>query len=928
MKKKIRQRIAAWILLCCMSLSFPSVFAETAGERSTEAATAEDIQMDSGASEQEWEENSNGEASAIPQEESERSPMDTTPDDVGSQTQTEEPDAVSAPEPTETPSPSPETPEPTPNKDAQPANEDVFTYPSPGLGPVADVPQETSGETDAQIQDPDQAQTLGAAKYLLISGHDKYMSGYTDGTFRPENHLTRAEFAMIIYNSMENPPAVVGGQFNDVDNSIWYGDAVNSLGVAGIFKGDGNKKFRPNDKINRAEVTAVLCTLTQESANGKLTFSDVEEDFWGYKHILTAFTRGWVSGYGDNTFRPLRNTSRAEVTIMVNKVLKRRDDADFAKDRNNPAKHFKDVPTSYWAFLDVIEAGEPVDNPTPAPNPDPTPNPVAKTVFTTAAVNFRTAPVIDSANIITTLPVGTSLTVLDDTSHGEWIKAKHASYGDGFVHGEYVSSNAPNPGPGPNPDPAPNPGPNPNVISHTSATIAQYKTFYIKGSHSNWSSDNPDIASVFTKSGDATKAFIYGKAPGSTTIRMRDSSGNEIASCKVTVTGSEAVRFAYASPNTPYAGKTTKLYAVTDAGKTAVKFVVTGAATGSYESTSYTTETKDASKTSPVPANTVRVFEAQAVFNTPGSYQVQVYSKSGSGDWSTGYQSFNMIVSSDQDAFATSMNKRSASNEIISVIANLEGKGKEPGEIYIDELATGKVPTVGYGFVVYPGNYFYNNCTETEMRAMLADTINNGSYVQDLQKFQSNYNFKMNQVQFDALVSFGYNLGTGYFKDGTTNTFNILLNAMTTPSLPAGGTLNAGSATIYGEPGGGNAVGSAPSGSSLTVTEVRRIDGNVDSLWYRVSYNGASGWIKGGLLRFSNITTRDLAHIDEQLFGSNLMEWNSAGGTRLAGLVYRRLAEAKIFCYGNYTDAYHSSPNYRKNVGFDVPQGVSDLNLQ
>lgn len=213
------------------------------------------------------------------------------------------------------------------------------------------------------------------------------------------------------------------------------------------------------------------------------------------------------------------------------------------------------------------------------------------------------------------------------------------------------------------------------------------------------------------------------------------------------------------------------------------------------------------------------------------------------------------------------------------------------------------------------------------MVAMLRDTINNGNYVKDLQSFQSTYNVKMSQVQFDAMVSFGYNLGTGYFKDNSNYTFNIFLNAMTSPTLPVSATINAGETTLYNQAGTGSSNGTVPNGASITITEIKRVNGDVDNLWFKITYSGKTGWIRGGCARFSSATTRDLEYIDEQLFGSNLLEWNSAGGTRLPGLVYRRLGEAKIFCYGNYKDAYSSSSNYRKNVGFDAPTNVPGLSL-
>ena len=65
---------------------------------------------------------------------------------------------------------------------------------------------------------------------------------------------------------------------------------------------------------------------------------------------------------------------------------------------------------------------------------------------------------------------------------------------------------------------------------------------------------------------------------------------------------------------------------------------------------------------------------------------------------------------------------------------------------------------------------------------------------------------------------------------------------------------------------------------------------------------------------------RDLQYVDAYTFGSNLLDWHVAGGKCYAGLYYRRLAEAKVFSYGNYADASPSSANYKKNTyGYDIP---------
>lgn len=753
---------------------------------------------------------------------------------------------------------------------------------------------------------------------LKPGGHGKYINGNEYGMFQPEKSMTRAEFSVMIYRLLTTKPDSAGNKFNDVPSGAWYAKEVNALANAGILNGYGNGTFKPNTGISRAETVSILTKFVSIISNGTSNFTDVTKNHWAHNQIVTAISEGWVKGYSDGSFKPNHMMKRCEAVSLLNNVLERHD-ANFAADRGNTSKEFFDVTSSHWAYLDIMEAGQRVANPIVTPPPSTE----TKYIKTITGVNFRKQPSTSSA-IIATLQSGVTLTVIDASSHAPWIKAKHASYGEGYIHSDYViytDNNNTNTGDG--------------VISTTTASIPQYKTLYLSGSVGGgagaWTSDNSDIAVVFTKPGDRTKAFVYGKSTGTTNIRLRDSAGNIKSTCAVTVGASEAVRYAYSASGKATVSSAAKLVAITDNTKIAAKFVVQGPSGGSYETSEFTTETRAASASSTgVPQNSIKIFSSSVTINTAGSYTVRAYSKAANGTWSTAYKEFKLVVGkSGESIYTTTKEERTASNEIIKIIAAFEGKGSEPGEVYIDTAGTGTPPTVGYGYVVGKNTNFYNNLTETEMSALLSETINSGPYVKDLESFRASGNISMSQVQFDALVSFGYNLGTGYFNlNSSYDTFKILLNAMSTPTLPATATINNGTATLYNQAGTGASNGTIANGSAITVTEVKRVDGNVDNLWFKVNYGGKTGWIRGGHARFNTVTNRDLAYIDEQKFGSNLLEWNYAGGTRLPGLVYRRLAEAKIFCYGNYSDAYSSSGNYRTNVGFDAPTNVPGLALK
>lgn len=738
---------------------------------------------------------------------------------------------------------------------------------------------------------------------LKIGGHDKYMQGDTAGNFRPNAYITRGDVCLVIYNLLLTKPQSTDNGFSDVPKGEYYTEAINALKNIGIIDGYAGNVFKPRGYITRAEVVKILAQFTQ-AVTGDIKFTDVPANQWYAAFVVTATAKGWVEGYGNGLFKPRNNITRAEFVTIMNKVLERHDEG-FAADRNNPDAKFPDVPST-WYTDDIFEAAKPAV--------------VAaqqQIVTIAGSVNFRTSP-STSASVLETLAQGKVLTRLDNQiytgSNRKWYKASYNNK-TGYICSDYVTEYSGNNGGG---------GGNNSSsgsISATSLSVPLYKTAFLLGEASDgstkglsWSSSNESVASVFIKNKDhSNRAFVYGKSQGTATISFKNSAGTVLGTCTITVSAPETLRFTYAAPNTPVAGSNFELIAVTDTGKDAVTFTINGQ---SYTTTEFSVETKSASATSAgVPANSVRVFKKTVSVGAAGTYPVSVSARTAGGSFQSGKTFSVLVVSGNSNVAATTTQKRSASKEIIDIIAAFEGTGTEPGEVYIDTLSSGKVPTVGYGFVVYKNDLFYNNLTDIEMKAMLSDTINNGSYVKDLNSFREKYNVAMSQQQFDALVSFGYNLGTAYFADGKCYTFNILLNSVNTVAGNAG-TINAGNATVYASAGGSSTGKQLANGAPVTINNVTRIDGNVDNLWYQVTSGSITGWIRGGYVRINNTTGRDLNYIDEQLFGSNMLEWNKAGSTFYEGLYYRRMAEARIFCFGDYANAYRGAAGYKNLAGF------------
>ena len=519
-------------------------------------------------------------------------------------------------------------------------------------------------------------------------------------------------------------------------------------------------------------------------------------------------------------------------------------------------------------------------------------------VRVTVGLNLRSEP-NTSCKVLTVLSTGTVLNVLDRKTSG-WVHVRTTGGAEGYVSAEYVT--------------AYDPSSSSASVSVSSVDLAQYKTIYIQASASGsvtWESSDASVATA--KAGVSGQLFIYGAAPGTAKITAKSANGTALATVSVTVSAPEAVRFAYTTPNIITAGASFNLKAVTDTQKSAVRFEIDGV--GTYDTTSYDSESQG--------DNNVRIFSASATISTPGTYTVRAYSSSGGG-YSSDYREFTILVVSTTDSDTTTGESRRVSDSMLDNIASYEGYVPQ---VSPDTLA-GNIPTVGYGYVVSKNTTFYNNLTRSEAKAMLADTVNRGSYTTEINRFISSNGLLMSQCQFDALASFSYNVGAGYW-NGSGNCYvrTVIMNAVVPPqdlssSNPYGGKVTASTLPMYQDHSASSTqITTLKINTSVNILDYYR-DSSTKQSWYKVSASGKSGWVRAGDVAFNSTSglTHDLNYVDAYTFGSNLLDWHVAGGNCYIGLYYRRLAEAKVFSYGNYAEASPSNGNYKKNTyGYKVP---------
>lgn len=184
--------------------------------------------------------------------------------------------------------------------------------------------------------------------------HEGYISGYDDGTFRPDNKVTRAEAAQMIYGLLESTPED-RVEFTDVAETDWYYDSIGLLAAGGILDYNGTR-VGPNAYITRGQFASMVANFFPDPEE-ELTvspYSDVNEDTKYYSEILKASYYGYISGYDDGTFRPEDNVTRADAVTVINKVIGRAASNNYTSTLILPM--FSDVPSSYWAYTAIMEA--------------------------------------------------------------------------------------------------------------------------------------------------------------------------------------------------------------------------------------------------------------------------------------------------------------------------------------------------------------------------------------------------------------------------------------------------------------------------------------------------------------------------------------------------------------------------------------------
>ncbi len=177
----------------------------------------------------------------------------------------------------------------------------------------------------------------------------------------PQGNITRAEVATIFFRMLTDDARSENwsqtNSFTDVASTEWYNNAISTLANMGIISGDPDGSFRPDDSITRAEFTKIAVGFFDKAGDYvDGTYEDVSASDWYADFIDAAVDLGLIEGYPDGTIRPNASITRAEACTIVNRTLGRVPDKDHLLAEDEMRVWPDNSDTDAWYYAQIQEA--------------------------------------------------------------------------------------------------------------------------------------------------------------------------------------------------------------------------------------------------------------------------------------------------------------------------------------------------------------------------------------------------------------------------------------------------------------------------------------------------------------------------------------------------------------------------------------------
>jgi uncharacterized protein YjdB len=341
--------------------------------------------------------------------------------------------------------------------------------------------------------------------------------GYQDGTFRPNNAVTRAEFVALVNRAMEVEGSGAEVSFKDVKSGDWFFNDVAAAVSAGYVGGYEDGTFRPNQPITRQEAASIigrLLNLGSGDASVLAKFKDAGQiGSWARGSVAAVVAEGLMGGYADGTFGPARSITRAETVVVLDRAVS-------GETPQVPGEEIKVTGVKLDRDTLSLSVGSTVQLKATV-SPD---NATNKEV-TWSTSDEKIATVDDQGNVKgvaegkATITVTTADGGFQDTCEVTVVRRSSGGGGGGGGGSTTVSVTG-------------------VTLDRTSLTMTVGESYQLKATVSpdnatnknvTWSSSNPDVAAV-DNTGKVTAV-----AAGSATITVKTVDGGKTATCVVTV---------------------------------------------------------------------------------------------------------------------------------------------------------------------------------------------------------------------------------------------------------------------------------------------------------------------------------------------------------------------------------------------------------
>jgi hypothetical protein len=192
--------------------------------------------------------------------------------------------------------------------------------------------------------------------------HQTFFIGYPDGTFKPDRNVSRAEVAAALTRALGLGWSNTAPSYPDVPATHWSSGNIQIMKDEGIMIGDASGTFRPDAFITRAEAATLVLRMLKIAPIQNLvasSFKDVPVTNWAAGYIEAMQKNGLITGYPDGTYKPTANILRSEFAALANRALGRGIGSSSQTAGLAASVLWPDVPATYWAYLDILEASTP-----------------------------------------------------------------------------------------------------------------------------------------------------------------------------------------------------------------------------------------------------------------------------------------------------------------------------------------------------------------------------------------------------------------------------------------------------------------------------------------------------------------------------------------------------------------------------------------